>query len=66
MSDQGETIPVEETDEPQLDPQTNLPKTKKEHSYTYWVQNNPNFYGENGKDIQPKKVDAQDLEKLKQ
>jgi len=33
------------------------PKDEKKASYTYWVNNDPNFFGNKGIDIAPKKLD---------
>ena len=60
MSDSksGENSPTAET-LPELD-------TKKASSYTYWVNNNPNFFGEVGPSQKgPTKIDPALAEKLK-
>ena len=54
---------------PQTDAQVEQPvegkDKKKDHSYTYWVKNQPDFYGKNNYDIQPKKVDETEVQTLK-
>jgi len=39
-------------------------KMKKENSYTYWVNNDPNYF-KNCPDIKPKPIEEADIEKLK-
>ncbi len=42
-------------------------KLKKENSYTYWVKNDPNFYGGHQLDsIQPKKIDPEEAQRIKE
>jgi len=54
---------------PKNDAQVEQPNTevdpKKAHSYTYWVKHQPNFYGENAVNIQPKKVEEDQAKTLK-
>jgi hypothetical protein len=47
--------------------QVEEPKLKKENSYTYWVNNDPNFFGgQQPVDIQPKKIDEQEAQRLRE
>ena len=40
-------------------------KLKKENSYTYWVNKNPNYFKDAKIDIKPKSLDANEIHKLK-
>ena len=57
MSDQN--ILVEEIKEEQ-------PKFKKQNSYTYWVNDNPNYFKDAKIDIKPKLLDQNQIQKLKE
>jgi len=61
---------MSDTGTPETSPKNQVPaaeqQSKKETSYTYWVNNDPNFFKKNNVNIQPKKVDESELQKLKQ
>jgi len=64
MSDTGSAEQIPQTDAP-VEQSVEQKDGKKDHSYTYWVKHQPDFYGKNNYDIQPKKVEETQAQTLK-